>query len=166
MEPSSDEELSPPVCICAVLLTLEGFVTTPMPTMVVPVCGCWPCSSSPSLLISFSFPGSWRSSSMGSFPLSLADTIVLLSLQRVCPSRNRSKQKHDENTIYGPLGVRGVIYYEVSYQKEGTRKKRVGGGVLGGLTTWWRGQGWAVPWGGVGHPGSVSVPFSLRSFPY
>ena len=45
--------------------------------------------------------------------------------------------------IYGPRGIRGVIYYEVSYQKEGTGRKRVGGGVRGGLTTWWRGQGWA-----------------------
>ena len=122
---------------------MARFATTPMLAMVVPVCGCWPCSSSPSLLISFSFPGSWRSSSIGSFPLSLADTIVLLSLQRVCPGRNRSKQKHDENTIYEPRGIRGIIYYEVSYQKEGTGRKRVGGGVRGGLTTWWRGQGWA-----------------------
>ena len=83
--------------------------------------------------------GSWRSSSIGSFPLSLVDTIVLLNFQRVCPGRNISKQKHEENTIYEPRGIRGVIYYEVSYQKEGTRRKRVGGGVRSGLTTWWRG---------------------------
>ena len=87
--------------------------------------------------------GSWRSSSIGSFPLSLADTIVLLNIQRVCPNRNRSKQKHDENTIYEPREIPGVIYYEVSQQKEGTRRKRVGDGVRSGHTTWWRGQGWA-----------------------
>ena len=85
---------------------------------------------------------------------------------RFLPGRNRSKQKHDENTIYEPREIRGIIYYKVSYQKEGTGRKRVGdesgvatppgGAARGGLT----------PQGGVGHPGSGSVPFSLRSFPY
>jgi hypothetical protein len=28
---------------------------------------------------------------------------------RKTPDKNRSKQKHDENTIYRPLAIRGVI---------------------------------------------------------
>jgi hypothetical protein len=50
---------------------------------------------------------SWWSSSEGVFSLSLlAEAMVLLKL-RTTPDRNRSKQKHDENTIYRPRAIRG-----------------------------------------------------------
>src|SRR4051812_49311281 len=42
-----------------------------------------------------------------------------LNLRRF-PNRNRPKQKHDENMMHGPRGIRGIIYYEVSMHKEGT----------------------------------------------
>jgi hypothetical protein len=53
--------------------------------------------------------GSWQSSSGGVFSLSLlAEAMVPLKL-RTTPNRNRSKQKHDENMIYRPRAIRGVI---------------------------------------------------------
>jgi hypothetical protein len=53
--------------------------------------------------------GSWRSSSEGVFSLPLlAEAMVPLKL-RTAPDRNRSKQKHDENMIYRPRAIRGVI---------------------------------------------------------
>jgi hypothetical protein len=36
------------------------------------------------------------------------EDIVALKL-RTAPDRNKSKQKHDENTIYRPRAIRGVI---------------------------------------------------------
>jgi hypothetical protein len=36
------------------------------------------------------------------------EDMVTLKL-RQSPDRNRSKQKHDENTIYRPRAIRGVI---------------------------------------------------------
>jgi hypothetical protein len=38
----------------------------------------------------------------------LAEAMVPLNL-RTIPDRNRSKQKHDENMIYSPRAIRGVI---------------------------------------------------------
>jgi hypothetical protein len=38
----------------------------------------------------------------------LEESMVLLKL-RSTPDRNSSKQKHDENTIYKPRAIRGVI---------------------------------------------------------
>jgi hypothetical protein len=38
----------------------------------------------------------------------LAEAMMPLNL-RTTPDRNRSKQKHDENTIYRPRVIRGVI---------------------------------------------------------
>jgi hypothetical protein len=53
--------------------------------------------------------GSWWSSSEGVFSLSLlAEAMMLLKL-RTAPNKNRSKQKHDGNTIYRPWAIRGVI---------------------------------------------------------
>jgi hypothetical protein len=53
--------------------------------------------------------GSWWSSSKGVFSLSLlAEPMMPLKL-RTAPDKNRSKQKHDENTIYRPWAIQGVI---------------------------------------------------------
>jgi hypothetical protein len=53
--------------------------------------------------------GSWWSSSKGVFSLSLlAEAMMPLKL-RTAPDRNRSKQKHDKNTICRPRAIRGVI---------------------------------------------------------
>ena len=100
---------------------------------------------------------SWRSSSIGSFPLSLADTIVLLSFQRVCPDRNRSKQKHDENTIYGPRGIWGG-YILRSFISKGRYWEK---------TSWRRSPGWThhlVARPGVG-PRHRVVWATLAPFP-
>src|SRR3954464_2459289 len=75
-----------------------------------------------------------------------------LKLRRF-PYRNRSKRKHDENTMHEPRGIRGVIYYEVSMHKEGTgmktRRRRSSGGSHP-LQAWPAG---ARAWGGCVHPG-------------
>jgi hypothetical protein len=49
------------------------------------------------------------SSSLGLFPLSLLEEAMVLSKLRSTPDRNSSKQKHNENTIYRPRVLRGVI---------------------------------------------------------
>jgi hypothetical protein len=49
--------------------------------------------------------GFWWSSSKGFLPLSLlAEAMMPLKL-RTAPDRNRSKQKHDENTICRPRAI-------------------------------------------------------------
>jgi hypothetical protein len=61
--------------------------------------------------------------------------------------RNRSKQKYDENTIYRPRAIRGVIYAKIKHQNEVTGGNRDGNEFRGGLTTGRRGQEWAyAPW--------------------
>jgi hypothetical protein len=53
--------------------------------------------------------GSWRPSSESVFSLSLlAEAMMPLKL-RTTPDRNRSKQKHNENTIYRPRAIQEVI---------------------------------------------------------
>jgi hypothetical protein len=53
--------------------------------------------------------GSWWSSSKGFLPLSLLEEAMMPLKLRTTPDRNRSKQKRDENTIYRPRVIRGVI---------------------------------------------------------
>jgi hypothetical protein len=42
------------------------------------------------------------------------EDIVTLKL-RTIPERNRSKQKHDENMIYRPWAIRGVIWAKIKH---------------------------------------------------
>jgi hypothetical protein len=66
---------------------------------------------------------------------------------RSTPDRNRSKQKHDENTIYRPRAIRGVIEAKIKHQNEVTGGNRDGNEFRGGLTTGRRGLEWArAPW--------------------
>jgi hypothetical protein len=53
--------------------------------------------------------GSWRPSSKGFLPLSLLANAMMPLKLRTTPDRNRSKQKHDENTIYRPQAIWVVI---------------------------------------------------------
>jgi hypothetical protein len=59
---------------------------------------------------------------------------------RTTPDRNRSKQKHDENTIYKPRVIQGVIYAKIKHQNEVTGGNRDRNEFQGGHTTGWRGQ--------------------------
>jgi hypothetical protein len=52
---------------------------------------------------------SWWSSSIGFSPLSSLEGAMMLLELKTTPDRNSSKQKHDENTIYKPRAIRGVI---------------------------------------------------------
>jgi hypothetical protein len=52
---------------------------------------------------------SWWSYSIGFLPLSSLEGAMTLLELRTTPDRNRSKRKHDENTIYKPQTIRGVI---------------------------------------------------------
>ena len=103
---------------------------------------------------------------MGSFPLSLADTILLLRFQRVCPGRNRSKRKYDENTIYEPREIQGlyITKFHIKRKVLGENESEAESGVDSPPGD--AAKGGPVPQGGVSHPGSVSVIFFLRSFPY
>jgi hypothetical protein len=98
----------PPVLIHELLLNLLGFVTTSILAMTER--GHEHCSSSSASLTASSFGSRfWRSSSEGILSLpSLEEAMMLLKL-RTTPDRNRSKQKHDEKTIYRPWVIRGVI---------------------------------------------------------
>jgi hypothetical protein len=49
--------------------------------------------------------GFWWSSSKGFLPLSLLAEAMVPLKPRTSPDKNRSKRKHDEKTIYGPLMV-------------------------------------------------------------
>jgi hypothetical protein len=53
--------------------------------------------------------GSWWSSSKGFLSLSPLEEAILPLKLGSTPDRNRSKQKHNENTIYRPRAIRGVI---------------------------------------------------------
>src|SRR4051812_9888084 len=96
--------------------------------------------------------GDWRFFFLGLLVFVVGGGHGALNL-RTFPDRNRSKRKHDENTMHEPRGIRGVIYYEVSRHKEGTdmetrrrRSSRVAHPVEARL-------GWARTWGGSVHPG-------------
>jgi hypothetical protein len=58
---------------------------------------------------------------------------------RTTPDRNRSKQKHDENTIYRPRAIRGVIKAKIKHRNKVTGGNRDGNKFRGGHTTGWRG---------------------------
>jgi hypothetical protein len=97
-----------PVLIHELLLNLLGFVTTPILAMTER--GHERCSSSSASLTASSFGSrSWRSSSEGFLPLSSLEEAMMLLELRTTPDRNSSKRKHDENTIYKPRVIRGVI---------------------------------------------------------
>jgi hypothetical protein len=59
---------------------------------------------------------------------------------RTAPDRNRSKQKHDKNTIYRPRAIRGVILVKTKHRNENTGENQDGNEFQGGHTTGWRGQ--------------------------
>jgi hypothetical protein len=59
---------------------------------------------------------------------------------RKTPDGNRSKQKHDENTIYRPRVIRGVILAKIKHQDKVAGGNRDGNEFRGGLTTGWCGQ--------------------------
>jgi hypothetical protein len=98
----------PPVLIYELLLNLLGFVTTPILAMIER--GHERCSSSSTSLTASSFGSrSWQSSSEGILSLSSLEEAMMLLELRTNPDRNSSKQKHDENTIYKPWVIWGVI---------------------------------------------------------
>jgi hypothetical protein len=53
----------------------------------------------------------------------LAKAMMLLKL-RTTPDRNSSKRKHDENTIYKPRVILGVIKAKIKHQNEVTGGKQ------------------------------------------
>jgi hypothetical protein len=85
---------------------------------------------------------------------------------RKTPNKNRSKQKHDESTIYRPWPIRGLYRRKLNIEtksQEETRRKMSSktNSPQGGATR----RGPAPP-GGVEPPGSVSNPFSSLDFSY
>jgi hypothetical protein len=85
---------------------------------------------------------------------------------RTAPDRNRSKQKHIENTIYRPRAIRGLyrrkLNIEMKSQEEtGTEMSFEAGTPQGGATS----RGPAPP-SGEEPPDSVSNPYSSREFSY
>jgi hypothetical protein len=82
------------------------------------------------------------------------------------PDRNRSKQKHDENTIYRPWAMRGLYRQKLniktkSQEETGKEMSSEVNSPQGGMAS--RGP---VPPGGVEPPGSVSNLFSSCDFLY
>jgi hypothetical protein len=51
--------------------------------------------------------------SMKEFSLDDPEEDMAALYLRMKSGRNRSKPKHDERTIYGPRGIRGIIYQKV-----------------------------------------------------
>jgi hypothetical protein len=91
--------------------------------------------------------------------------MVPLKLQTT-PDRNRSKQKHDENTIYRPQAIRGFYRQKVNiktkaHEETETKMSSEADTPQGGVTS----RGPAPP-GGVEPPGSVSNSFSSCGFSY
>jgi hypothetical protein len=85
---------------------------------------------------------------------------------RTTPDRNRSKQKHDENTIYRPRAIWGLyrrkLNIEMKTQEEtGTETSSKVDIPQGGVAS----RGPAPP-GGVEPSGSVSNSFSSCDFSY
>jgi hypothetical protein len=91
--------------------------------------------------------------------------MVALKL-RTAPNRNRSKQKHEENTIYRPWAIRGVyrgkLNIETKSQEEfGTETSSEVNSPQGGAAS-----RRPAPPSGVEPPGSISNPFSSHDFSY
>jgi hypothetical protein len=59
---------------------------------------------------------------------------------RTALDRNRLKQKHDENMIYRPRAIRGVIYAKIKQQDKSIGGNRDRNELQGDLTTGWHGQ--------------------------
>jgi hypothetical protein len=95
----------------------------------------------------------------------LEEDMVALKL-RTAPDRNRSKQKHDKNTIYRPRAIRGLYRQKLNNETKaeeeiGTETSSEANTPQGGAAS----RGPAPP-GGVDPPGSVSNSFSSRDFSY
>jgi hypothetical protein len=59
---------------------------------------------------------------------------------RTTSDRNKSKQKHDENMIYRPRVIRGVLYVKIKHQNKVTGGNRDGNEFRGRHTIGWRSQ--------------------------
>ena len=82
----------------------------------------------------------------------------------ILPGRNRSKQKHDENTIYKPRGIGGlyITKFHIKRKVLGENESEAESGVdspLGGAA-----RGGSAPQGGVSHPGSIPSLFRFVAF--
>jgi hypothetical protein len=98
----------PLVLIPALFLNLSWLVMTLMLAIMVLVRELWSSSSASISTSSFGWR-SWWSSSLGLLPLSLLEEALVLSKLRSTPDRNNSKQKHNQNRIYRPRVLWGVI---------------------------------------------------------
>jgi hypothetical protein len=86
--------------------------------------------------------------------------------QRTTPDRNKSKQKHDEKTIYRPRAIRGL--YRQKFNNKTKAQEETGTKTCSQVTT---PQGGAASRGpapqcGVEPPGSVSNSFLSHDFSY
>jgi hypothetical protein len=91
------------------------------------------------------------------------EDMVTLKL-RTTPARNRLERKHDENTIYKPRAIRGVISAKIKHRNIITGGNRDRNKLRGALATGRRGLEWARAPGGEKPPDFVSCPFSSRDF--